>query len=314
MLDCMAVTMVTYPSVFASFTGWVPPQQGTGRTIEVPSVEPTSDGYAVFTTNSAQQFQDFLVMIGRPDLLDDPDLAQAAKRFARRDEFLAAVHEYTTQRTTAEVLEEASLFRIPAGPVLDGSTVPDFEQFVERGVFQSSPSGRFRPAPGALLGSRGRRHGPFGPAPGNGEHTGAVTWARRPTGAETTGRRRAGVSRSRACGSSTAPPGGQVRPPPTSWPALGADVIKVESVGRPDHMRYASARRPTEDRWWEWGPLFHGVNVGKRAVTLDLTLPRASARSSSWCGRPTCWSRTTPRGSWSSSGWAGTGSTRSTPS
>ncbi len=70
MLDCMAVTLATYPSVFASFAGW-PELKGTGRTVEVPSVEPTSDGYVVFTTNSAQQFQDFVVLIGRPDWLDD---------------------------------------------------------------------------------------------------------------------------------------------------------------------------------------------------------------------------------------------------
>src|SRR5205807_9118827 len=25
--------------------------------------------------------------------------------------------------------------------------------------------------------------------------------------------------------------------------------------------------------WWEWGPLFHSVNVGKRGITLDLTRP-----------------------------------------
>ena len=62
MLDCMAVTMVTYPSVFASFAGR-PEVAGTGRTIEVPSIEPTRDGYFVVTTNSAQQFHDFLLMI-----------------------------------------------------------------------------------------------------------------------------------------------------------------------------------------------------------------------------------------------------------
>jgi crotonobetainyl-CoA:carnitine CoA-transferase CaiB-like acyl-CoA transferase len=163
MLDCMAVTMVTYPSVFASFAGW-PEQHGTGRVIEVPSVEPSKDGYFNVTTNSAQQFQDFLLMIGRPDLLEDPDLPSAAKRFARRDEFLAAVLEHTSQRTTAELLDEASLFRIPAGPVLNGSTMPEFEQFVARGVFEPNQSalpdfGDLAPAvrAGALM-RRAHRH------------------------------------------------------------------------------------------------------------------------------------------------------------
>jgi crotonobetainyl-CoA:carnitine CoA-transferase CaiB-like acyl-CoA transferase len=54
---------------------------------------------------------------------------------------------------------------------------------------------------------------------------------------------------------------------------LGADVIKVESATRPDYMRFASARPPSDEQWWEWGALFHGANVGKRGITLDLTQP-----------------------------------------
>ena len=54
---------------------------------------------------------------------------------------------------------------------------------------------------------------------------------------------------------------------------LGADVIKVESVGRPDLMRYAGTKPPTEDGWWEWGPLFHASNTQKRGITVDLTRP-----------------------------------------
>ena len=141
-LDCMAVSMVTYPSVFASFLGW-PPLSGTGRTVEVPSVEPTSDGYFVVTTNSAQQFQDFLVMIERPDLMADTELSQVAKRFARRDEFLGAVRHHTDKRSTAEVLEEAAVLRLPAAPVLDAAGVLAFEHFRDREVFAPSPSGRF---------------------------------------------------------------------------------------------------------------------------------------------------------------------------
>jgi crotonobetainyl-CoA:carnitine CoA-transferase CaiB-like acyl-CoA transferase len=44
----------------------------------------------------------------------------------------------------------------------------------------------------------------------------------------------------------------------------------VESVKRPDLMRFSSVKPPDADQWWEWGALFHSVNVNKRAVTLDL--------------------------------------------
>jgi crotonobetainyl-CoA:carnitine CoA-transferase CaiB-like acyl-CoA transferase len=53
--------------------------------------------------------------------------------------------------------------------------------------------------------------------------------------------------------------------------ALGADVIKVESATRPDPMRLMSVRRPPQDQWWEWGPVFHAVNLAKRDLTLDLS-------------------------------------------
>ncbi|NUU21594.1 MAG: CoA transferase [Streptomycetaceae bacterium] len=51
---------------------------------------------------------------------------------------------------------------------------------------------------------------------------------------------------------------------------LGAEVIKVESTRRPDPMRFTTARRDV-DRWWEYGPVFHGANSGKLGLTLDLT-------------------------------------------
>ena len=127
MLDCMAVTLVTYPSVMASFMGWRP-MSGTGRTLEVPSIQPTQDGYVVFTTNSWQQLQDFLVMIGRLDWQDDERWKNVAERFRRRKEFLKSVDDYTRVRSTATILKDAGTFRIPAAPVLNGSTVADFEQ------------------------------------------------------------------------------------------------------------------------------------------------------------------------------------------
>ncbi len=55
--------------------------------------------------------------------------------------------------------------------------------------------------------------------------------------------------------------------------AMGAEVIKIESIQRPDGMRFQSVHPPTSDGWWEWGALYHTVNLGKRGVTLDLTRP-----------------------------------------
>jgi crotonobetainyl-CoA:carnitine CoA-transferase CaiB-like acyl-CoA transferase len=247
MLDCVAATMAIVPSVYASFLGWQP-MTGTGRTIEVPSVEPTTDGFVVFTTNSAQQYTDFCVLIGHPELLEDRKLSRPHDRFVRREEFEALVHDFTTKLTSAEVLEQASLFRIPSGPVLNGATVTTFTQFVERGVFEPSMSGRFvQPrVPFRITGEPGaprETERAAGPLPLSGIRVVDCTawWA--------------GPSAAAAL----------------AW--LGADVIKVESITRPDLMRYASTQRPSTDEWWEWSPLFHYGNAGKRAITLDLTRP-----------------------------------------
>jgi crotonobetainyl-CoA:carnitine CoA-transferase CaiB-like acyl-CoA transferase len=53
---------------------------------------------------------------------------------------------------------------------------------------------------------------------------------------------------------------------------LGADVVKIESIQRPDGMRFNSSNMGA-DQWWEFSGVFQLVNCGKRDVTLDLTRP-----------------------------------------
>jgi crotonobetainyl-CoA:carnitine CoA-transferase CaiB-like acyl-CoA transferase len=55
--------------------------------------------------------------------------------------------------------------------------------------------------------------------------------------------------------------------------ALGADVVHVESVTRPDGMRFTSGVPPTKDNWWDYSALFHVSNTNKRDLTLDLASP-----------------------------------------
>ncbi|GAA2848858.1 CaiB/BaiF CoA-transferase family protein [Pseudonocardia halophobica] len=56
--------------------------------------------------------------------------------------------------------------------------------------------------------------------------------------------------------------------------ALGADVIKVEAVQRPDSSRAHRARDIDNDpEWYERGVVFNSANAGKRGITLDLSRP-----------------------------------------
>jgi crotonobetainyl-CoA:carnitine CoA-transferase CaiB-like acyl-CoA transferase len=58
--------------------------------------------------------------------------------------------------------------------------------------------------------------------------------------------------------------------------ALGADVIKFESVQRLDPYRFTWATAG-EGRWYEAGPLWIDCNCDKRNVTLDLSSPEGKA-------------------------------------
>ncbi|MBM3671773.1 MAG: CoA transferase [Actinobacteria bacterium] len=277
-LDCMSVTMNTFTSVFAEFSGW-PEMRRPTRTIEIPSIEPSSDGYASFTTNSAPQWGSFLVLIGREDLEHDRDLAGALGRFKRRDEALELIRAHTTQHTTAELLETATLLRIPCGPVGNASTVTTFDHFVDQGTFVPNPSGRFvQPrVPYRISGLSTRA---MDPAPALDAHRDTVAWPvleshndgnRGPDSPERAGLPLAGI-RVLDLTAWWAGPAAT-----TMLANLGADVIKVESITRPDFMRYTSTKPPTEDRWWEWAPLYHGANNSKRGITLDLTRPEGRA-------------------------------------
>jgi crotonobetainyl-CoA:carnitine CoA-transferase CaiB-like acyl-CoA transferase len=278
----MCLSMNTYAPLFASFTGWKQ-ASGPARSVELPSIEPTADGYVGFCTITGQQFRDFLVLIERPDLVEDRDLASAQGRMRRMREFVEAVHPWTQRRGTDEIIELATLLRIPVAPIGNGDTVTGFEHFRERGTFVSHPDGDFvQPRVPYQVGDRPRPE--FRPAPALGEHTDQVRWPAREGGPE---------ERQWREGSVPAPErdplpleGVRVLDFTAFWAgpaathmlaALGADVIKVESVQRPDGMRFTTTVRPSVDRWWEWAPVFNGANAGKRGVTVDMTRPEGVA-------------------------------------
>ena len=52
--------------------------------------------------------------------------------------------------------------------------------------------------------------------------------------------------------------------------ARGADVVKVESIQRPDGFRFSSTMPELGDRWFDRSLMWQATNLNKRDLTLDL--------------------------------------------
>ena len=267
-LECLAVTFLAYPTLFAALPGGTREQ----TLAMVPGIEQCSDGYVGLATITVQQWHDVLAMMGRDDLIDRSEWDDQKFRQRHISEIAAELSPWLLGHTVDEVLELAAAYRVPAAPVSDGRSVTRLAHLVERRLFGSNPRGGFPdPRPAFRTTLTARR--PMGSAPGLGQEddVGFDDAADRP-GIVDPGR-------------STELPLTGVRvidltafwagPFGTQYLAsMGADVIKVESIQRPDPMRFAVSVPMTTEQWYERGSLFLSVNLNKRGITLDLSQPR----------------------------------------
>jgi len=245
------------------------------QSVETPSIEPTADGYVGFCTNSRQQFSDFLLMIERTDLQADEQLAQFAGRLMRFDEWNEIMRGWLLKKTTAEVVELASLLRIPVAPICNAETVQTHEQLMARGVFGPDADGRF------VQPRRSYRINDVDPpaarpAPRLGEHTQAAAFSTRASEAGE------GPLARGTKPTDELPLAGLRILDMTAWwagPAashllatFGAEVIHVESAGRPDGMRMVGGMMAAHyEEWWEASSHFLHANSNKLGITLDLS-------------------------------------------
>ena len=250
--------------------GFVPPIPG--RMIMFPGVEETSDGWVGLNTNSRQKLDDLLAMVGRDDLIAIRDLRSDP---AVKADYEGSIRGWLAEHTTAEVLEMATLLRIPVAPIGNGETLPHIDHFRETGTFTDEVYGDTAPRPYYSI--DGQRPRPRAAAPALDERVApeAITPAEASSGRPSEG-------------------DGEPRPLPldglkvvdlTAWWAgpsatqllasLGADVIHVESIQVIDGMRPAASQAfATTPDWWERSSFFLNINTNKRGITLDLTSER----------------------------------------
>ena len=239
----------------------VPPVK---RSVEVPSIEPAKDGYVGISMVTGQQWLDFAAMVDCPEFTEIPALRFQIGRWDYRDWIRERIDPWMRERTVAEIVELGQLFRLPLAPLGNGSTIPEMDHLKARGVYVDNPAGFRQPRAPWLMSVA--QQAPVRAAPAIGDADGDSLWEARGS-----------VRPTQQAG----PPLGGVRivdftafwagPAAThSLAAFGADVIKVESIQRPDGIRYSGGMRTDVDDWWEYGWVFHAMNTNKRSVTLDL--------------------------------------------
>jgi crotonobetainyl-CoA:carnitine CoA-transferase CaiB-like acyl-CoA transferase len=226
-----------------------------------------ADGYLGINCLTGQHWLDACAMLGLPEygeqqvpiMLGGPE----------RGEFFEKAQPWLSAQTVAEIVELSQAMRVPASPVNDGAKALECPPYVERGFFVDAggadwsfrrPGAPFRLSKSPVLPPR--------PAP--------------PLGCQ------ACVDNAlpdRVSAGAAADPSApfadiKVLDLTTFWAgayltcylgAFGADIVKVESIQRPDGHRYSGAWAYEGDDWYERSGMWQGTNLNKRDITLDLT-------------------------------------------
>lgn len=268
--ECLCLTLTNYHDLNSQFF-----PGPLAQSIITPSIEPTRDGWVGLATITGQQWKDFCALIEQPELAEDERFYDGIYRTKKLDFIQGVIHGWTRRHGTADIIERLSMARIPVNPLGNGQTLPEMDHLRARRVFAANPAGFLQPRPPYRLGEAQREPAAPLPAPALGEHTAHAGRARAPEPEAAPG----------AESGADALPFAGLRvldltafwagPVATSLLAeLGADVIKVESIQRPDTMRFVNS---AGDPMWEFNPLFQGANSSKRGITLNLDAPEGMA-------------------------------------
>lgn len=231
----------------------------------VPGLERTADGWVCVVTVTGPQWKDFKSLAGVPEL-EDERFDMNTPRVLLADEVQPLVRRFTTRHTTEALVELGSANRVPMAPVATPDTMTSLPPYRDRGTFVPQASGRgVRPRPpfrSSLLGWSVEALRNVGADDGTPRPTEQRPHI--PVHASATGDLPLAGLRVVEFGTFQAGP-----IVTTNLAALGADVIKVEAVNRPDLIRLAGPPLSVERAWERYAP-FEAVNLGKREVTLDL--------------------------------------------
>ena len=141
------IDVALYESVFNCMESLLPEYSAFGAVREpagsaLPGIAPTNaylcqDGaYALVAGNGDSIFKRLMALIERPDLANDPALADNTGRVARVAELDAAIGAWTAQHPVAEVLEALDKASVPAGRIYTVADIAADPHYQARGMLQ----------------------------------------------------------------------------------------------------------------------------------------------------------------------------------
>jgi formyl-CoA transferase len=157
------VDVALYEAVFAMMESMVPEfdvfgfmRERTGNIM--PGITPsnthtTRDGkHVTIGANGDSIFRRLMLAMNRPDLADDPGLADNAGRDARRDEVYDLIDAWCREYDEAELLQKLEKAEVPASRVYSVADMFADPQFIARQMFESArlPDGKAFRIPGIV--------------------------------------------------------------------------------------------------------------------------------------------------------------------
>jgi len=181
------IDVALHEAVFNVMESLIPEYSAFGAVREpagsaLPGIAPSNayrcgDGAVVLVAGNGDSiFKRLMVTIGRPDLAEDPALADNAGRVRRVGEIDAAIEAWTLQHPSAEVLARLGEARVPAGRVYTARDIAEDPHYRARDMIlrQATRDGHEVDVPGIvpkLMGTPGQVRSS---APGLGDDTDAV--------------------------------------------------------------------------------------------------------------------------------------------
>jgi formyl-CoA transferase len=180
------IDVALHEAVFNVMESLIPEYSAFGAVREaagsaLPGIAPSNayrciDGYVLIAGNGDSIFKRLMQVIGRDELVADPDLANNAGRVARVAELDAAIGVWTAARPVSDVLEVLGQAKVPAGKVYTAKDIVEDPHYRARDMIlsQTTRDGYELEVPGVvpkLLGTPGTVRSS---APGLGDDTNAV--------------------------------------------------------------------------------------------------------------------------------------------